>query len=420
MLDLDTALDLLNKYGYTSIQVHPFVYQDGDTIGLCYTYVDEDYGLLERIKIFNNAEEFEEFLKMYNWVQTNGKLHHVRMILDNYESINPKTMFLRNEKIMVEGEDMRYIGIDIGGTKCAITLGNEQGVVLKKKYFETTTVSETIDNIFSAVKEVGPCDAIGISCGGPLDSKSGVILSPPNLPGWDDIHIVEMLTKEFCVPVFLKNDADACALAEWKFGAGKGTKNMIFCTFGTGLGAGLILNENLYMGTCDMAGEIGHMRLSEYGPVGYGKSGSFEGFCSGGGIAQIGRFLAREFFQQGKIPSFCKNTDELGAITAKRIAECAKAGAEDAKEVYRICGKMLGKGLAVLIDLLNPEKIVLGSVFVRSSELLVDEMYKVLMQECLPHALKVCEIVPAALGESLGDIAALSVAIDGLKLSRME
>lgn len=104
MLDLDTALDLLNKYGYTSIQVHPFVYQDGDTIGLCYTYVDEDYGLLERIKIFNNAEEFEEFLKMYNWVQTNGKLHHVRMILDNYESINPKTMFLRNEKIMVEGE----------------------------------------------------------------------------------------------------------------------------------------------------------------------------------------------------------------------------------------------------------------------------------------------------------------------------
>lgn len=104
MLDLDTALDLLNKYGYTSIQVHPFVYQDGDTIGLCYTYIDEDYGLLERIKIFNNAEEFDEFLKMYNWVQTNGKLHHVRMILDNYESINPKTMFLRNEKIMVEGE----------------------------------------------------------------------------------------------------------------------------------------------------------------------------------------------------------------------------------------------------------------------------------------------------------------------------
>ena len=104
MLDFDTALGLLNKYGYTSIQVHPFIYQDGDTIGICYTYVDEEYGLLERIRIFNNVEEFEEFLTMYNWVQVNGKLHHVRMILDNYESINPKVMFLRNEKIMVEGE----------------------------------------------------------------------------------------------------------------------------------------------------------------------------------------------------------------------------------------------------------------------------------------------------------------------------
>lgn len=104
MLDFDTALDLMNKYGYTSITVHPYIYQDGDTIGICYTYNDEEYGLLERIKIFNNAEELEEFLKMYNWVQVNGKLNHVRMILDNYEAINPKIIFLRNEKIMVEGE----------------------------------------------------------------------------------------------------------------------------------------------------------------------------------------------------------------------------------------------------------------------------------------------------------------------------
>ena len=240
-------------------------------------------------------------------------------------------------------------------------------------------------------------------------------MSPPNLPGWDDIHIVDMLKEEFGVPVFLQNDADACALAEWKFGAGQGTKNMIFCTFGTGLGAGLILNGNLYTGTCDMAGEVGHMRLAEYGPVGYGKAGSFEGFCSGGGIAQIGMSVARELLQQGKKPSFCETLDELDNITAKKIAECAKAGDEDAKEVYRICGKMLGKGLAVLVDILNPERIVLGSVFARSSELLVEEMYKVLRRECLTRALEVCEIVPAGLGESLGDKAALSVAMNGLK-----
>lgn len=314
---------------------------------------------------------------------------------------------------------MQYIGVDIGGTKCAVTLGNEQGEVLQKIYFETTTVAETIDHILQAVRELfriageSPA-AIGISCGGPLDSETGVILSPPNLPGWDEIHIADRLEEEFKVPVFLQNDADACALAEWKFGAGKGTKNMIFCTFGTGLGAGLILNGMLYTGCCDMAGEVGHMRLSEYGPVGYGKAGSFEGFCSGGGIAQIGMSVAREIFQQGKKPTFCESLSELELITAKKVAECAKQGAEDAKEVYRICGRMLGKGLAVLIDIMNPERIVLGSVFARSGELLTEEMYRVLQKECLPRALEHCEIVPAGLGESLGDMAALSVAINGV------
>ena len=310
---------------------------------------------------------------------------------------------------------MRYIGVDIGGTKCAITLGDEQGEILKKIYFETTTVSETIENIVAGVRELGECAAIGISCGGPLNSKTGVIMSPPNLPGWDNIPIVSILNKEFHTPVFLQNDADACALAEWKFGAGVGTENMIFCTFGTGLGAGLILNGSLYTGASNMAGELGHIRLSEHGPVGYGKAGSFEGFCSGGGIAQIGAQMARELLQQGKEASFCENYEELNELTAKKIAMCAAAGKEDALEVYRICGRMLGKGLAMVIDLLNPERIVLGSVFVRAGEYLISEMEKVLKRECLVQSLEACKVVPALLGERLGDIAALTVAINGIQ-----
>lgn len=178
-------------------------------------------------------------------------------------------------------------GIDIGGTKCAVIVGDENGIADKIK-FETTTVDETIKNIISAVEKLGANDAIGISCGGPLDSKRGVIMSPPNLPGWDNIEIVKMLEERFKMPVSIQNDANACALAEWKYGAGRGTENMIFLTFGTGLGAGLILDGRLYAGTNDMAGEVGHIRISDYGPVGYGKAGSFEGFCSGGGIAEIG------------------------------------------------------------------------------------------------------------------------------------
>ena len=171
------------------------------------------------------------------------------------------------------------IGIDIGGTKCAVVLGDEKQIIKKIK-FDTKDCQRTVEEIMSAVEAIGEGDAIGISCGGPLDSGRGVIMSPPNLPDWNDVRIVDMLTGRFGIPAYLCNDANACALAEWKYGAGRGTQNMVFLTFGTGLGAGLILNGRLYEGACGMAGEVGHVRLSEHGPVGYGKAGSFEGFCS--------------------------------------------------------------------------------------------------------------------------------------------
>lgn len=305
-------------------------------------------------------------------------------------------------------------GIDIGGTKCAVIVGDENGIADKIR-FETTTVDETIKNIISAVEKLGANDAIGISCGGPLDSKRGVIMSPPNLPGWDNIEIVKMFEERFKVPAGIQNDANACALAEWKYGAGKGTENMIFLTFGTGMGAGLILDGKLYAGTNDMAGEVGHMRISDYGPVGYGKAGSFEGFCSGGGIAEIGKTVARERLQCGKKTAFCINYGELESITAKKIADCAKAGDTDSIHVYDICAEKLGTGISILIDILNPQKIVIGSVFERSGELLRDKMQAVIDRETLSYARDVCEVVPAALGDAIGDFAAIAVAEDTIQ-----
>ena len=305
---------------------------------------------------------------------------------------------------------MELIGVDIGGTKCAVVRGNDKGEVLKKEKFATMDCKSTIEKIIEAVAGMGKCDAIGISCGGPLDSQNGVILSPPNLPGWDHVEIVKILNERFGVPVFLKNDADACCLAEWKFGAGRGAKHMIFLTFGTGLGAGLILNGKLYSGACDMAGEVGHIRLAEFGPVGYGKSGSFEGFCSGGGLAQMGATVAKEKQQMGQKAGF-----DDGEITAKTIADAAKDGDEDALAVYRQCARMLGKGLSVLIDILNPERIVLGSIFQRSEDLLREEMEKVIAEETLIQSRKACRIAAAELGDSLGDVASLCVAVCGMK-----
>ncbi len=303
-----------------------------------------------------------------------------------------------------------YIGIDIGGTKCAVIKADENGEILDKIKFPSTSYKETVNKIFESVKNMGKAKAIGISCGGPLNSKTGIIIAPPNLPEWKNVPIVEMLEAEFAIKAYLQNDANACALAEWQFGAGKNTDNMVFLTFGTGMGAGLILNGKLYDGANGNAGEIGHIRMENEGPLGFRKYGSFEGFCSGGGIKQIAQAIARERFQKKETVSFCKTLAEIEGISAKTVADFADQGFNDAKEVYEISGRYLGKGLAVLIDILNPEKIVIGSIYERSENLLKESMLKALKAEALEEALSVCEIVPAVLGDKIGDYAAISVA----------
>ena len=312
------------------------------------------------------------------------------------------------------------LGIDIGGTKCAVVTGKltENGHVelTGKKSFLTETdkgFEYTIKNIFDNIDEIVSTiniSAIGISCGGPLDSKKGIIMSPPNLPGWDNIPLVEMIEKRYGVKTAVQNDANACALAEWQYGAAKGYNNVIFLTFGTGMGSGLILDGRLYVGTNDMAGEVGHMRLESTGPVGFGKAGSFEGFCSGGGIAQLARTKALEKLQMGNKVSFCQSPDELNDITAKSVAKAAYNGDATAIEVYETCGHYLGKALSLLIDVLNPEIIVLGSIFGRARDLIEPAMIQVIEKETIHFSRDVCRIVPAGLDENIGDYAALSVA----------
>ena len=186
---------------------------------------------------------------------------------------------------------------------------------------------------------------------------------------------------------------------------------MIFLTFGTGLGAGLILDGKLYSGTNDNAGEVGHIRLDRFGPVGYGKAGSFEGFCSGNGIAQLGYTLALEQVQMGQCPRYFQKGMTEADVTAKTIAEAAEAGDETAIKVYQTCGEYLGRGLSVLIDILNPEVIVIGSVFARSHHLLWEATEKQIRKEALAAAARCCRVVPAALGEQIGDLAAIATAI---------
>ena len=313
---------------------------------------------------------------------------------------------------------MKYsIGLDIGGTKCAVCVGQcgTDAVEIKSRE-EFPTAGKTWQEVLGiyaerieALRKMYDIANIGISCGGPLDSKAGLILSPPNLPGWDGVPIVKYFADRFGVPVHVQNDANACALAEAKYGAGRGARNVVFMTFGTGLGAGIVVDGRLYAGTNDNAGEIGHIRLAPHGPHGYNKDGSAEGFCSGAGIARLAGIRAREE-QMAYAGSESAEKARAGELTTKDIFGYVRAGDSFCTRVFRESAEKLATILAYTIDILNPEVIVLGGVFMRNAELFMREISPILEREALPGALAVCRIVPAGIGENVGDYAALAVA----------
>ncbi len=309
----------------------------------------------------------------------------------------------------------RYLGIDIGGTKCAVCVGDEAAQVQSRRQIPTAdgpeaTLALLLQHARELLHDVEDVASIGIVCGGPLDAGKGLVLSPPNLPGWDAIPITEYFQERLDMPSFLQNDANAGALAEWRHGAGKGCQNMMFCTMGTGFGSGLVLNGQLFEGINGNAGEIGHVRLAPEGPVGYGKAGSVEGFCSGGGIAQLAE-MKLQMYASEKDATVLSAHD---ALSAKTVAEAAVAGDALAIQIFEEVGDKLGNALAMAVDLLNLERIVIGSIFVRCEELIRPAMERAMQRECLPAALAVCSVVPAVLGEQIGDIAALTVAQNGV------
>ncbi len=321
---------------------------------------------------------------------------------------------------------MYSLGIDIGGTKCAVVLGkgeipdNISDFIIDKIKFPTNVnrgYNEIIKEILSKADELLKRNnvknteliGVGISCGGPLNSKKGVIMCPPNLPDWDNVPIVDIVSEHFGVNAVLHNDANACAVAEWRFGGGRGYNNLVFLTFGTGMGAGLILDGKLYTGTNDGAGEVGHIRLSENGPEGYGKKGSFEGFCSGGGIKKLAELTASKYLRENKKSALFKSEADFSNLTAANIAKAMYEGDEFATAVYKKCAEYLGRGLSVIIDIINPEAIVIGSIFERNEEFFQSEIKEIIEKEALTDNVKSCKILSAELGDSIGDFASLGL-----------
>ncbi len=301
--------------------------------------------------------------------------------------------------------DHVILGLDIGGTKTAAVLGTSRGDIRMREEIRTgaargfAAVFADISRLAETVlHRVSGCEAISVSIGGPLDVERGIILSPPNLPGWDRIELKRLLAERFRLPVYVEHDGNAGALAEWYFGAGRGARTLIFLTMGTGFGAGLILDGRLFRGASDVAGEIGHVRIAEEGPDCYGKAGSLEGYASGTGIVRLAGMMAPGRWSPG--------------FTVKHLADEARAGDAEARAVFDRAALYLGRGFAMLIDTLNPEKIIVGGIGMRLTDILLTPACRVAEAEALPAAWNVCSIVPAGLGEGIGDIAALCGALN--------
>lgn len=311
------------------------------------------------------------------------------------------------------------IGVDIGGTKTAIVVSERVPDVIGRIQFATLPSKgpdralNLIDKgIHALLKERGlrgnSIRGIGVSCGGPLDRVHGVIQAPPNLATWIDVPIKAILERNFGVQCNVENDANAGAVAEHRYGAGRGADNMIFLTMGTGLGAGIIIDGRLYHGTNDLAGEIGHVRLTRSGPVGYHKRGSVEGWASGGGIAQVATRTVADAIKRGRKTTL---SPHRGPITARDVFAAARRDDVVAKEIVRSTAERLGQVLAILVDILNPQRIVVGGIAMRTGDMILAPAREAMAREALPVSAATCQVVPAALGERIGDVAALCVAV---------
>lgn len=309
------------------------------------------------------------------------------------------------------------IGIDIGGTKTSVSLSDYELNIINKEKFKTSSSLNTLNKILEIIKEYklkyGEISNIGISCGGPLSSSKGVIICPPNLPNWKNIEIVKFFYDNLNIPVKLENDANACAIAEYLWGAGKNANNMAFLTFGTGLGAGLILNNKLYRGSSDMAGEIGHIRLNETGPTGYNKAGSFEGFCSGGGIAKLCKIRMQEKRENESVREFIELVNDR-TVSAEILADAVKFGNKFAISIFEESAFYLGKGISILIDILNLDKIIIGGIYSRMESFFRNIVLSVIKEEALKYSADFCSIEPSFFGEKIGDYSALAVAMNKL------
>lgn len=305
------------------------------------------------------------------------------------------------------------IGVDVGGTNVKIALVDKKGSIVYSNTVPTMAemgYEYTINNIKQAITDLmresqtskDSIEGIGFGFPGQIDCNTGVVRILPNIPGWINVPVAQIMEKEFGIPVKLDNDVRCAALGELNFGAGQGCLNLICVTVGTGIGSGLIVNGKIVRGASNAAGEIGHVKLQmQDGPIcGCGDTGCMEAYASGPAIVE----MAQDYIRGGKSTKFRElaNPD----ITPYIVAEAAKQGDVVAKRIFEIMGEYIGIGLSSVVNLLNPEKIIIGGGVADAGDILFEPVKRTIKERAMPIQGASVEVVPAQLGNSAGVIGA--------------
>lgn len=316
---------------------------------------------------------------------------------------------------------MKYIlGLDFGGTKLAAGLVNASNGDLIASAFAPTpkdkTAHESLEIMFALIEQLftnkkpitSPhskysIKGIGVSFGGPVEKDNKTVRFSMHVSGWDNFALAQKLEKEFHAPALIANDADAAALAEYRFGAGRGVKHMLYFTVSTGIGGGVIINGQLYRGEHAWAGEVGHMTLKPDGPVcPCGRNGCLESLASGLSVARLAREHLKHPAPKPRLPSYkvsMLHKIPRDQITARDVAEAASKGDVLARLVWNESMEWLGIGVASAANLLNPGRVVIGGGLTRAGALLFTPVQRIVAERVLDPDLKV---VPAELADNVG------------------
>jgi glucokinase len=318
--------------------------------------------------------------------------------------------------------DSPVVAVDIGGTKIMTAVFSADGQMLAKDVCPTIAsegVDAVIERLQSAIDSLlnryklttSQLAGIGIACAGGIDSASGIVVTPsPNLPGWSDLPLRDIIEARFNVDACVLNDASSAALGEQRSGAGQGVKNLVLITLGTGIGGGIVIDDHLYLGARGSAGEIGHMTVDEGGPVcGCGNTGCLEVLASGRAVAR--EVVSR--LSQGEKSSLTEMAGgKLADITSEQVAAAADAGDSLALDVFTRAAHYLGVGLVNIVNAFNPEMIILGGGMAELDSLFTGPAKKLVMERAFSISTQKLSIVTARLGNEAGVYGAAAYAIE--------